>query len=125
MNRTRWNKFVDRDQGAFDTGYIADSDVPQHRRGRQAGGSRYRDNPANIISLSSLKNGLIESNAHARKQAYRLGWTLREGDSPLLVPAFHAYRGWVMLDDEFNMKAAPLKVVVLWEQQVKEILGEI
>lgn len=75
----------------------------QHRVNRGAGGSKLRDNPANLIALCGLSNQLLESDA-AKAQAGRdHGWKLRSWENPLAVPVLDVLTGqWWILNDNYE-----------------------
>jgi len=107
MNAKQFRKYLDRDSnGCYHCGNI-ETAVPQHRASRQMGGSKKRDNPANIIVLCSLINGLIESDAQWATKARTYGWKLSPWDDPTFVPVYEAMWGqWWLLDDEFGRTRA-------------------
>jgi hypothetical protein len=112
-----FRSYVIRDEGAFDSGFPADVDVPQHRISRGMGGSKLLDRPSNVITLTSYWNGLIESSADAAAYALSRGWKLRPWMDPTECPVFHVRRGWLMLDDHFHAWPAP-------DDRVREWLAE-
>jgi hypothetical protein len=67
------------------------------------GGSKTRDQPANIIVLCSAFNGLIESDAEAARLARSKGWKLDSWLDPEFEPVFDAsVQDWFLLDDKFG-----------------------
>lgn len=91
-----------RDQHCLHCG-LTDGLTIQHRINRGAGGSKHRDNPANLIALCGLSNQLLEADA-ARAQAGRdHGWKLRSWEDPLTVPVLDVLTGqWWTLNDNFE-----------------------
>jgi hypothetical protein len=105
MNRKQFQRYLDRDTGAcYHCGLSDDTLVPGHRLGRGAGGSKLRDVPSNILTQCSWFNNEIETHAEARNWGRSRGLSLENGQSPLIVPAFHMLlQQWVKLDDDFNL----------------------
>lgn len=79
----------------------------QHRANRGMGGAKFRDNPANLITLCLLSNILLESDAAAASRGIAHGWKLRQMDDPLATPVLDALTGeeW-LLDDEYGRRLA-------------------
>jgi hypothetical protein len=57
--------------------------------------------PSNIVVLCSQANGLLESNAKFAELGRKLGWKLRQDETPTEVPIF-GYGGWWLLNDDFT-----------------------
>jgi hypothetical protein len=109
MTPKQFARFVARDGGCVHCGET-EAIAPNHRINRGAGGSKRRDNPANIVVLCSQLNALIESDSGWRSKALTYGWKLNSWDDPLFVPVFDVLRGvWWRLDDSFG------RVVVGWD----------
>lgn len=91
-----------RDQHCLHCG-LTEGLTIQHRINRGAGGSKYRDNPANLIALCGLSNQLLEADA-VRAQAGRdHGWKLSSWESPIDVPVLDALTGqWWILNDKYE-----------------------
>lgn len=68
-----------------DTGRL----VPQHRQGGM-GGRKGKHNPANVVWLDSIINGLIESDAGLQAEAKRLGIKVSGFADPAQVPVWFA-----------------------------------
>lgn len=113
MDRKVFQRFIDRDRACYATGIEGPTLVPQHRLGGM-GGNR-RETPSSILTFDSITNGLIETDSWWQQTAYRCGWKLRSGDDPLTSPAWHAYRGWLMLDDDFHTRLATPEEVLEWQ----------
>lgn len=74
----------------------------QHRRARGMGGSRQADTnaPQNGIVLcgsATSAGGCHERVERLRAEARDHGWTIRQGDDPLLVPVVHFAHGLIFL----------------------------
>ena len=65
------------------------------------GGSSLRNVPSNIITLCANANGLLESNAKFAELGRKLGWKLRNHETPAHVPVF-GHGGWWLLNDDFT-----------------------
>jgi len=81
--------------------------VPHHRGNRGMGGSVSADRPSNVLSLCSLCNGLIESDAVEASRARILGIKISRFDAQIahLVPVkmfVESTREWVLLDDNYG-----------------------
>lgn len=104
MNHKRFRRFTDRDAGCVHCGEL-EAVAPHHRRNRGMGGSKELDQPANIVVLCSVVNGLLESDAAWAERAREYGWKLRAGQLPEETPVWYPIRGaWFLLDDEFGKK---------------------
>lgn len=69
------------------------------------GGSKRKDNPANLVILCSRFNGAIESDPEQAALARRYGWKLASWQDPLDEPVYDALAGkWFALDDGFGRK---------------------
>jgi hypothetical protein len=102
MDKKRFKKFIDRDEGiCCHCGTDDDTLVPQHRLNRGAGGSKERDKPSNIILICSLANGQLESNSTFAQMGRDFGWKLRNGQDPTKTPVWLS-DGWYLLDDDFG-----------------------
>lgn len=102
MKAKEFDNFLNRDIGCIHCGDL-ERVSPHHRRNRGMGGSKLRNNPANIIVLCSWLNSLLESDAEAAEIARRVGWKLSAGQDPLTVAVFYPKnRSWYRLDDNFN-----------------------
>jgi len=109
MNEKEFNKYLHRDGGCVHCGEAVGV-VPHHRLNRGMGGSRERDTPANIVTLCSIVNGLVESDSRWYQAALLNGWKLRSGQEPSVTPIWYAYDGkWFLLDDKMNkVESSPL-----------------
>jgi len=102
MKPKDFDKFLNRDFGCIHCGAV-DAVSPHHRLNRGMGGSKLRNNPANIIVICSSLNSELESDAELAQLARRLGWKLSPGQDPLEVAVwFPKYKSWYRLDDDFN-----------------------
>jgi hypothetical protein len=107
VNRKEFARFMERDGGCIHCGDVVTA-VPNHRVNRGMGGSRKRDNPANIVVLCSEVNGLIESDPVWQRRAIEYGWKLRSWDDPTFIPVFEPMWGnWWRLDDEGGREMVP------------------
>lgn len=85
------------------TGCQRQASTANHRRNRQAGGSKLRNGMANACAICWFCNGAIESEPLARAEAVRLGVKLEEDSerdastTPMWSPWFGQ---WVTLSDE-------------------------
>lgn len=96
----------DRDQHCLHCG-LTEGLTIQHRINRQAGGSKHRDNPANLIALCGLSNQLLESDAGRAKVGRAHGWKLNSWEEPLVVPVLDVLTGcWWFLDDDYHRTVA-------------------
>lgn len=102
MNPKAFQKFLDRDKNAcVHCGVQNDTLVPQHRVGRQSGGSKLRNKASNIIVLCSAFNGLIEADADAAALARKHGIKLNSWQEPETTPVWYAAESaWFLLDNE-------------------------
>lgn len=76
----------------------------QHRANRGMGGSKKRDNPANLILLCWFVNFEMEASSKKAEEAKRYGWKLLQTDNPAEVAAFHYPSGeWICLDDSWGL----------------------
>jgi hypothetical protein len=67
------------------------------------GGSKKRNNPANLVVICSQLNGLIESDHRYSEVAKLYGWKLESWEDPKLSPVFDSITGtWYLLDDEWE-----------------------
>lgn len=100
-----------RDGGCVHCGET-ESVAPHHRVNRGMGGSKLRDNAANIVVLCSEFNGLIESDDRAADVARLYGWKLRAWEKPLETPLWHAgSKTWRLLQDDWGVQLVPTYVV--------------
>jgi hypothetical protein len=107
VNSKQFAQYLERDGGCIHCGDVVTA-VPNHRANRGIGGSKKRDNPANIVVLCSELNGLIESDSVWRRRAIEYGWKLRPWDDPTFVPVFEPMWGvWWRLDDEGGREMVP------------------
>jgi hypothetical protein len=101
MTKKQFEKYLARDRGCWHCSSTGDDLIPHHRQNRQAGGSKLRDVPSNIVVLCSQANLLLESNAEFAELGRKLGWKLRSHENPLEVPIF-GHGGWWLLNDDFT-----------------------
>lgn len=102
MNYKEFSKYLERDQSCYHCGTTSNL-VPHHRLNRGMGGSKERDTPANIITMCSFFNQIMESNLEAGTWARDNGWKLKAGDDPRTVPVATPFaQNWYLLDDNFG-----------------------
>jgi hypothetical protein len=102
VNAKLFQKYLNRDGGCVHCGEI-ETAVPHHRINRGMGGSLERDVPANIISVCSMLNFQMESDARAAKKAKEYGWKLESWQNPYEVPIFNRNDNqWFLLDNSFR-----------------------
>jgi hypothetical protein len=102
MKAKEFEKYLYRDFGCIHCGEV-ESVSPHHRLNRGMGGSKVRNNPANIIVLCSVLNGLLESDAKFAAKARNLGWKLTNGQDASKVAVWYPkYRAWFTLNDSFE-----------------------
>lgn len=76
------------------------------------GGSKLRDNAANIVVMCSLFNGLIESDEPSAHLARLCGWKLRPWEDATDTPLWHEpSRSWRMLQNDFSFTTVPTYAV--------------
>jgi len=87
--------------------------VPHHRANRGMGSNPEADTPANILSLCSLCNGLLESSAVDAARARRFGIKISKfdaaiaGEIPVAIPnPLSKARTWMVLDNDYGRKIA-------------------
>jgi hypothetical protein len=67
------------------------------------GGSKLRDNPANLILLCWFVNFEMEASSAKAEIAKRYGWKLLQTDNPSEVPVWHEpTRSWILLNDDWS-----------------------
>jgi hypothetical protein len=57
--------------------------------------------PSNIVILCSEANFLLEASAEFAELGRKLGWKLRQHETPTEVPIF-GHGGWWLLNDDFT-----------------------
>jgi hypothetical protein len=101
-----FRRYVDRDGGCWHCGET-ESVAPHHRKNRGMGGSKKRDNPANIILVCSILNGLMESDSKWASTARQWGFKLDSWQDPLKVPVLRVTSGeWFRLTDSYGLEEA-------------------
>ena len=107
MDKRTFAKFVKRDSAMGVDGNPDDGTlIPNHRINRSVGGT---DAPSNIVTLGSIKNGLLEPAAEERRIAIRYGWKLESWQDPLEEPFYHlGLRRWFQPDDSFELRPVPI-----------------
>lgn len=104
MTPKQFQKFLDRDGGCIHCGLTTEA-IPHHRINRGMGGSKKRDNPANIIVLCSRLNGDLESDPNVARRGRMYGWKLESWEDPTEVPIYDPRLGmWIQLDDNYGAK---------------------
>jgi hypothetical protein len=102
MKAKEFEKFIYRDFGCIHCGEV-ERVSPHHRLNRGMGGSKLRDNSANIIVLCSYLNNALESDPNIAEKARGLGWKIRPGQDPEKVAVFYPkYQSWYKLDNEYK-----------------------
>lgn len=83
--------------------------VPHHRANRGMGSNPLAETPANVLSLCSLCNGLIEADAIQATRARRFGIKISKFDAeiaaliPVAMPDPNTKaRTWKVLDDNYK-----------------------
>jgi hypothetical protein len=102
MKAREFEKYLYRDFGCIHCGEV-ETVSPHHRLNRGMGGSKLRDNPANIIVLCSWINNALEADPKIAEKARRLGWKLTNGQEATEVAVWYPkYRSWFQLDDKYQ-----------------------
>jgi hypothetical protein len=102
MRANEFEKYLYRDFGCIHCGEV-ERVSPHHRLNRGMGGSKLRNNPANIIVLCSWLNNSLESDAKIAERARGLGWKLTHGQDATEVAVWYPkYRSWFRLNDSFE-----------------------
>ena len=102
MTKKEFDKYLARDRGCWHCGSNGDDLIPHHRLNRGMGSKNSKANqPSNIIVLCAEANGLLESNADFAELGRKLGWKLRQHETPSEVPIF-GHGGWWLLSDDFT-----------------------
>jgi len=79
--------------------------VGQHRKNRGMGGSKERDKPANILTMCSFANNLMETSPLFAAECRDKGWKLESWQNPEEVPFFDECDGfWYLIDNNFGRK---------------------
>lgn len=107
MKQKQFERYVTRDGGCVHCGET-ETVSPHHRVNRGMGGSKLRDNAANIVVMCSLFNGLIESDEKSAHVARLYGWKLRPWEDATETPLWHASsRTWRLLQDDYSFAIVP------------------
>ena len=102
MIKKQFDKYLERDLGCWHCGNQGDDLIPHHRLNRGMGSKNFLANqPSNIIPLCAQANGLLESDAKFAELGRRLGWKLRQYETPTEVPIY-GHGGWWLLNDDFT-----------------------
>jgi len=102
MNKKQFAKYLERDLGCWHCGTQGDDLIPHHRLNRGMGSKNHlASQPSNIIALCAQANLLLESNAEFAELGRKLGWKLRNHETPTEVPIF-GHGGWWLLNDDFT-----------------------
>lgn len=79
------------------------ADTIQHRANKQSGGSRHRDNPANLMAMCLAFNVSAEAHTPDAQLARAKGWKLAQHDDPTAVPVWDIVdETHYMLDDDYG-----------------------
>lgn len=107
MKPKQFEKYLTRDGSCVHCGET-ETVAPHHRANRGMGGSRLRDNPANIIVMCSIFNGMMESDETSAHLARLYGWKLRPWENPAETPLWHTgSRTWRLLQDDGGFTIVP------------------
>ena len=116
MKAKEFDRFIYRDFGCIHCGEV-ETVSPHHRLNRGMGGSKLRDNSANIIVLCSWLNNALESDPKIAEKARNLGWKLRPGQDPNVIAVWYPkYQAWYRLDDEYKRELVSDAPVVAIEK---------
>jgi hypothetical protein len=75
----------------------------QHRANRGMGGSKFRDQPSNLILLCWFVNFEMEASSVKAKIAKEYGWKLLSTDNSSAIPVYHYPSAtWRLLDDKWG-----------------------
>lgn len=84
------------------------ADTIQHRANKQAGGSKLRDNPANLMAMCLAFNVSAEADTEDARLARANGWKLSQQDDPLTVPVFDVVDQMAyLMDNEYGKHYSP------------------
>jgi hypothetical protein len=102
----QFQKFLARDYGCWHCGE-SEAVAPHHRINRGAGGSKRRENPANIIIICSVFNSMMESDADAAAWARQCGYKLNSWQDPEKVAVYNQpMNRWFRLGDDWSVVEA-------------------
>jgi len=102
VNSKEFARYVQRDSYCLHCGET-EAIAPNHRINRGMGGSKKRNNPANIVVICSELNGLIESDFRLSELAKHYGYKLESWEEPKRVAVLDTYTGsWWLLDDYYG-----------------------
>lgn len=105
MKKRDLERLFERDNGQCWHCGTTENLTVQHRMNRGMGGSRLRDNPANLILLCWYSNFEMEASSVKAEVARVSGWKIRNGYIPANVPAFHQPSNtWICLNDDWSIK---------------------
>jgi hypothetical protein len=105
MTPKQFAKFVQRDLTCWHCG--SRELIPHHRSNRGMGGSKLKDNSANILTMCAEINGLMESDSNWQYTARLYGWKLYGWQDPQFERVYDLFRGeWFLLDNDFGRVAA-------------------
>lgn len=105
LNAKTRERVYERDQGkCWHCGTDQNLSI-QHRANRGMGGSKSRDNAANLILLCWYVNFEMEASDKKARIARVAGWKLSQYDDPTVVPVWHhPSQQWLLLDDAWNAR---------------------
>jgi len=104
MRAKQFARYLDRDLGCVHCGET-ETVSPHHRANRGMGGSKIKDNPANVVVMCSQFNSLMESDEAYANIGRLYGWKLRPWESATDTPLWHRRTGtWRMLRDDFTFE---------------------
>jgi hypothetical protein len=102
MTKKQFEKYLARDRGCWHCGTEGDDLIPHHRLNRGMGSKNHLANqPSNIIALCANANFLLEADPAFAELGRKLGWKLRNHETPTEVPIF-GHGGWWLLNDDFT-----------------------
>jgi hypothetical protein len=107
MRPSEFQKYLERDLHCPHCGKSDETLIPGHRRSRGMGGSKARNNHANILVMCSEINGLLESDPVWMETGKRFGWRLNSWEDADIAPIYDVSTGqWSYLDN--NLGRYPL-----------------
>jgi hypothetical protein len=103
MTPRQFAKFLDRDQQCWHCGLSDETLIPHHRQNRGMGGSKIRDNAANIIVMCAEINTAMESDSRIAEAAQKYGWKIESWAESTDRAVYDRPKGlWFYLDNDYN-----------------------
>ena len=115
MKPKEFQRYLERDlERCYHCGIGDQTLVPQHRAGRGMGGSKARAHrPSNIITLCSIANGLLESDADFAQVGRDNGWKISSWEDPLAIPVRDLMSAeWYLLDDQGSRSITETRIKI-------------